>query len=535
MNSLLRLSALTMLTTSLCAAQSETFKFVASDAAMSDAFGHAVDADGQYALVGARNAVVGGVDMGAVYVYDTTSGAELYKITPVDGGSGDKFGFSLAVENGIAIIGSPHHDVMGMNMVGSAYVYDLSTGMEIGRLVPSTMVMMGHFGISVDIDGNQAAVGAFTRDPLGTDSGEAFVYDWTTNTELFALTASDGVAGDNLGWTIAIDSGKVLVGADLADAAGPDSGAAYIFDANTGAELHKLTSTDLAGGDRFGWKLDLENDTALVSAHKHDIIGYLDAGAVYTFDASTGMQLNKFTATVKSANDEFGYCVDLDGSHIVASAPYNDTATINAGAVYVLDVATGNEEFKLMASDASMSDLYGSSVRLDGDTLLVGSVYDDDGALNAGAAYQIDLAGGVSKFCTVADGSVNNTSMLEASGYDLSMPITLTMTGAPAGQFTYLLIGSGMGVVTDPAGALGDLCLVGGTLSRYSKDLGAIGAGGTFSTDISNSVTGGPGFGIPSSGGASIMAGETWNFQYWHRNSGGALSGFSEAVSVTFK
>ena len=117
----------------------------------------------------------------------------------------------------------------------------------------------------------------------------------------------------------------------------------------------------------------------------------------------------------------------------------------------------------------------------------------------------------------------------------MSMPITLDLSSGPSGQFTYLLIGSGTNVISDPAGAVGDLCLVGGSLKRYRQDLGAISGAGTFSTDISDSASGGPGFGLPNSGGASILVGETWNFQYWHRNPAGAPSGFSEAVSVTFR
>ena len=138
------------------------------------------------------------------------------------------------------------------------------------------------------------------------------------------------------------------------------------------------------------------------------------------------------------------------------------------------------------------------------------------------------------KYCTVLDGSSNNTTNLDASSCDLYTDISLMLSNGPAGQFTYLLIGAGSGVISDPAGALGDLCIWGGFFSRYNKDLGPISSSGSFSTDISNSNTGGPGFGIPNSGGSGIQPGETWNFQYWHRNPIGQPSGFSEAISITF-
>ena len=521
----------------LASAQNETHKFVASDAGFGEAFGHSVATDGTYAIVGARNAVANGVDTGAVYVYDVATGAELYVIEPADGMSGDKFGFSVALENGIAVIGSPHHDVMGMTMVGSAYVYDLSTGLEIGRLVPPTMVMMGHFGIGVAMDNGKAAVGAFTRNPKGTDSGEAFVFDIATSTMVTNLVAPDGAAGDMLGWTVAIDGNNVLVGADLDDDKGTDSGSAYVFDATTGAQLNKFVPMDAMAGDRFGWKVALVGNQAIIGSHKHDSPGKLDTGAVYLFNLVMNMQMGKFESASGMANDEFGYSVDFDGVRVAVGAPYDDSATVNAGATYVFDLATQTQEYKTTASDAAMSDLFGSSIVVNGDDLVVGSVFDDDVTLNSGSAYMFDLAPPCwSKYCTVGDGSMMNTATLTPSGCDMSGSLTLMMMNAPANQYTFLLIGSKSGVVDGALfGAQGDLCVTGGSIGRYTADAGMVSGMGMFMTDISNSATGGPGFGIPNSGGASILAGETWNFQYWHRNPSGMPSGFSEAVSITFK
>jgi hypothetical protein len=110
------------------------------------------------------------------------------------------------------------------------------------------------------------------------------------------------------------------------------------------------------------------------------------------------------------------------------------------------------------------------------------------------------------------------------------------MMGAPANQFTYLLIGSGNSMVDGALfGSSGNLCLTGGTINRYTKDAGKTNMMGMFTTDISNSNSGGPNFGIPNSGGATILGGQTWNFQYWHRCGPGTPSCFSEAVSITFE
>lgn len=138
------------------------------------------------------------------------------------------------------------------------------------------------------------------------------------------------------------------------------------------------------------------------------------------------------------------------------------------------------------------------------------------------------------KYCNPGDGSANNVATIDISSCDLLSGTSVNLSNAPANQFTYLLIGDGNSVVQQPPGAKGDLCVLGGAcLGRYAADIGSVSAAGTFSTDISNSISGGPNFGIPTCGG-TIQAGDTWSFQYWHRQPMGQPSTFSEAISVTF-
>ena len=107
----------------------------------------------------------------------------------------------------------------------------------------------------------------------------------------------------------------------------------------------------------------------------------------------------------------------------------------------------------------------------------------------------------------------------------------------PPGQFIYLLSSAGgTGVVNDPPGTKGDLCLAGmGSIARYVKDIHSVSAGGAADTNIANSMTAGGGYAVPSPPGGNIDAGETWNFQYWHRQPMGAPATFSSAISVVFQ
>jgi hypothetical protein len=169
--------------------------------------------------------------------------------------------------------------------------------------------------------------------------------------------------------------------------------------------------------------------------------------------------------------------------------------------------------------------------------------YDDFGGLFPGSSIfgvTADLnfclgggGGGPTTYCDPSDGHNNNVATISASGTSLGTTITIDLAGGPAGQFGYLLIGDGTGIVNPPL-SKGHLCLLGGAcLGRYAKDVGTISGAGTLSTDIEDPLSSATTYGIPTCGG-TIDAGETWNFQYWHRQPMGQPSTFSQALSVTF-
>lgn len=104
----------------------------------------------------------------------------------------------------------------------------------------------------------------------------------------------------------------------------------------------------------------------------------------------------------------------------------------------------------------------------------------------------------------------------------------------PSQQFGYLLIGAGSSAISDPPGAIGDLCLGGAVIGRYVLDVGSTGAGDQISTDLVGGVTGGGNGDLPNPPGGQLAPGQSWNFQYWFRRPGGQPSSFTDAISVTF-
>jgi len=104
------------------------------------------------------------------------------------------------------------------------------------------------------------------------------------------LLASNGVAGDRLGYSIAIDSSgnTVIVGAYAADPLGYlQAGAAYVFVRVTGTWSQQaiLIADDKANNDYFGYSVAISNDgnKILVGAPMSNASGYTDGGGVFIF------------------------------------------------------------------------------------------------------------------------------------------------------------------------------------------------------------------------------------------------------------
>ncbi len=101
------------------------------------------------------------------------------------------------------------------------------------------------------------------------------------------ITASDAAEFDQFGHSVAISGDTAIVGALLNDDAGENSGLVYIFDRNQGGadnwgQVLKLTASDAAAGDQFGFSVAISGDTAIVGALLNDDAGS-QSGSVYIF------------------------------------------------------------------------------------------------------------------------------------------------------------------------------------------------------------------------------------------------------------
>ncbi len=349
---------------------------------------------------------------------------EVQKLTSSDASADDRFGSSLSVSGDRAVVGAW--------FASSAYVFRYSDNgtpldpaddswVEEDKLTPSASGPGALFGWSVSISGDRAIVGARFDGAAGSQAGAAYVFRRDDNAtpsipgddfwvEEEKLTAPDATAGDQFGGSVSASGDRVIVGAQTDDAVGEAAGSAYVFRRDDNGtpldpsddfwvEEDKITGSDEAPGDNFGFSVSISGDHAVVGAWHHNHAGER-SGAAYVFrredngtpsDPSddSWIEEDKLTAFDASPYDDFGVDVAIDGDRIVVGSWLDDDDGSLSGSAYVFradDNGTPSApdddfwvlEAKLTAFDGVAGDEFGKSVSISGDRIAVGAFEDDD-------------------------------------------------------------------------------------------------------------------------------------------------------------
>jgi len=213
--------------------------------------------------------------------------------------------------------------------------------------------------------------------------------------EVAKLTASDAAEDDYFGDAVSVDGNTIVVGAYGDDDGGSRSGSAYVFtrSGTTWTEQQKLTASDAAEDDLFGDAVSVDGDTIVVGAYGDDD-GGSDSGSAYVFTRSGTIwtEQQKLTALDAAEGDWFGWSVSVDGDTIVVGAVGNDEFSGSAY-VFTRSGTIWTEQQKLTASDAAVHDTFGSAILVDGDTIVIGAYGDEDGGFYSGSAYVFTRSG----------------------------------------------------------------------------------------------------------------------------------------------
>ena len=254
-------------------------------------FGHSVKIDGDYI-------VVGGYNQDKAYICSTSTGAILHTLTNpnVYGSTPDQFGQVVDISGNFMVVSTVEEDAADGSNSGVAYVYTVDAGSLLHTFVNPNAhgtSALDNFGIDCALDGNYLVVGAFGESDaaVGSGSGKAYFYNVATGTLLHTIdnpNPDSGTEVDYMGWSVDVEGQTAIVSAWYeTGAAGADSGKCYLYDVVSGNLLHTIEDPDLysASGtdDRFGSEVAIAGNYFAVSAKGEDHASQDNVGALYVF------------------------------------------------------------------------------------------------------------------------------------------------------------------------------------------------------------------------------------------------------------
>ncbi len=309
--------------------------------------GNAASLDGHRALVGATEDLVQG--NGEAYIFERQSDgswAEAARLMASDGEASDRFGRAVSVSADRALVGS------GSGDTGAAYIFERQgdgSWMEITKLTPGDVVMSGNFARSVALEGDRAVIGGdysaylFERQIDGS---------WLELQKIVPLSndSNDGFGSFN---SISLDGDRILISAPGDDDNGADSGAAFVFERQgdgTWKEVEKILASDGAPDDFFGSSVSLDGDRALIGARGDDDKG-AGSGSAYVFKRESNgrwLEIGKLTASDGAPDDEFGFAASLSGEEaLIGAIQFN----FRPGTAYIYDLSPRVTNFTLIDAE----------------------------------------------------------------------------------------------------------------------------------------------------------------------------------------
>jgi len=302
--------------------------------------------------------------------------------------SNDEVGWAVDMDNGVAVVGAPQDSDLSSSS-GAVYVYTQMGGslVQTAKLTASDGVAGDELGTSTSIDGDTVAAGAYHRWTPTSEAGRAYVFHWNGASwdEEGKVTAPDGVPNDAFGWAVALSGDWLAVGAPHAWVGSPSGGGAvYIFERVEGVWYY---SQKLIRGDHaFGWSLAMDGTTLAVGSSLYPN----ERVSIYDRDGDGFWSLQATIDPADSVFNDFGNSVGLDGDDLVVGAWFESTGG-SFGAAYFFH-RTGSswsQVQKIYSPGGARAETFGEAVALQGDLAIItdsGLDFDDEFE-DTGAAY----------------------------------------------------------------------------------------------------------------------------------------------------
>jgi hypothetical protein len=299
-----------------------------------------------------------------------------------------RLGSAVAVDDDVIVVGAPD-DSERAPLAGAVHVFRFRRGSWSREATLSGPPTAGFraFGESVGVSRDIIVVGAPHDDPHGPASGAAYVYARKKDTWVLQarLAPNDPGPDRQFGDAVAIDGDTIAIGAYLDNQRARNAGAVYVFgrQGNRWRQIAKLTASDASEFAFFGAAISVKDRSIAVGAPT------AETAYLFTFKFGKFRQeaILKPAQSPDSDYSAFGASVDLDKHAVVIGAPLDNTRELRSGAAYVYRRIGRHviPQARLFSPKTEPEAEFGTSVAIDGSTLIVGAPFAGD--RNQGAAY----------------------------------------------------------------------------------------------------------------------------------------------------
>ena len=364
------------------------------------------------------------------------------KLHASDPGGNDRFGFAVAIDVDVIVVGAPFDDDGGADS-GSVYVYrhDGAVWVHEATLTASDAAPGDRFGSAVAVAGDVVLVGAPGKSEPGTEAGAAYVFgrdqggpgNWG---QVRRLIPAGLAANDDFGIAVAMTCNHALVGAPGNDDNGIDAGAAYVFKSHKGGadnwgEVAKMLPFDGGALDEFGASVSLDGDVALIGAPGNEVAGP-NPGAAYIFrrkvDPELWLEIIRLTADVPGTDEEFGTSVSIGGTLALVGSSLPSSCGPSAFS-FRFEAGQWVPGQRLIVAEVIETDEFAASVAVSGDLAVVSAQRNGEGGFASGVAYVYRLEGNV--WIRQAKLKASDAFLLDEFSTSIALSCGRAVLGAP--------------------------------------------------------------------------------------------------------
>ncbi len=339
-------------------------------------------------------------------------------ITAPDGAAFDQAGSAVASNSQYLAIASPRDDDSGSNS-GAVNIYSATTGSFIRKITPPLPYTNNQFGNALDLDGHLIIIGSRNDDEFGTNAGAAFLYNLLDGSLVKKITSPEPDEGNQFGHSVSIDNGNIAIGAWLSDKVANEGGSVFLFNIDNNDSI-TITPPSPNDFDQFGASVSISgNQVAVGSPFRDSAIE--NTGSAYVFSL-TGNLLHQFSSPSTTIGAVFGASVDLEGNNLIVGAPEANST----GLVFLFDLNTPETPITISAPDSQAGDKFGEALSIKSNLILIAAHSFHHAATDSGKVYLFDLDTNL-----ITSFTHPNPANADLFGFSVSLSSEAALIGTP--------------------------------------------------------------------------------------------------------